>query len=254
MSFYNMLFGMNPQADLLLALLGLKKHDVERFRDVHTDGEMIEIYSRTGGGNREGYPNLVMRKLAMWRGSVDDEYDSTYCTDTFAIPEEWREDVKNLSDVLTHGMRREFAEHLAKTLRREPTEDDKAVAAYEAEQRELARTAHFVANGHTFVPQDDSAMRTALDIAEKNGGKLRSRWGIMPLQLRVKRDFYPYPSAPREDDRKHFVRLEIGYDYGWKIDIPYWEHCEKRFATQFPNAMNVIRAAVVQHLQRETAR
>jgi hypothetical protein len=64
MSLYNALFGMNSQADLLLAVVGLRRVDVERFRDVRIDGESIAVYSRTGGGNRESYPQEVMRHRA----------------------------------------------------------------------------------------------------------------------------------------------------------------------------------------------
>lgn len=32
MSFYNLLFGVNPHTDIILALIGLKKCDIERFR------------------------------------------------------------------------------------------------------------------------------------------------------------------------------------------------------------------------------
>jgi hypothetical protein len=80
MSLYNMLFGMNQQADLRLAVIGLKKNDVERFRDVSAseDGTTITVYTRTGGGNRSGCPNLAMRKLQTWHGSEDDDLDRSY--------------------------------------------------------------------------------------------------------------------------------------------------------------------------------
>jgi hypothetical protein len=32
------------------------------------DGTKIAVYSRTGGSNREDYPNLTMRKLSAWKG------------------------------------------------------------------------------------------------------------------------------------------------------------------------------------------
>ena len=52
MSLYNMLFGVNSAAPVLLATLGLTESDVPRFRDCHLNGEQIVIYTRTGGGNR----------------------------------------------------------------------------------------------------------------------------------------------------------------------------------------------------------
>ena len=249
MSLYNLLFGINSHTPILLAVLGLKENDVERLRNVFTsdDGKTIEVYTRTGGGNRESYPNLTMRKLPGWRGSVDDDFDCTYCTDTFYVPAEFVEDVKNLSDVLTHGLRAEFVQHIAKTLRREPTEGDKETAAYQAERETLGRTKHFMANGHTFVPMDDSAMLTALKLAEANGGKLRSCWGILPINLTVKRDYYPYPQAKAENGRRTLVRVEVGYDYKWTIDEEYWKHCQERWSAEFPLAMAQIAESVEHH-------
>lgn len=249
MSLYNLLFGMNWQTDLLLATLGLKKVDIERLRNVFKsdDGSQIEVYTRTGGGNREGYPNLAMRQLPTWRGSVDDDFDCTYCTDKFEVPAEWRQDVANLGD-LSKGIRPEFAEHLAKAINREPTEVDKTQALYEAEAAALKRTAHFMANGHTFVPQDDSAMETALKLAEANGGDLRSTWGILPLQILVKRDFHRWPNARAESDRQAMTRVEVSYE--WKIDATYWKHCQERWTTAYPLSMAKIDEAVKSHLER----
>lgn len=253
MSLYNLLFGMNGQADLLLAVIGLRKVDVERFRDVSAEdnGAVITVYTRTGGGNRESYPNFAMRKRPEWAGSADDDYDTTYCTDTFRVPEQWQADVAALGDILAHGMRREFAQHLALTLRREPCEADKEQADYDAEAAELKRTQHFMANGHTFVPQDDSAAKAALDIAEKNGGRLRTCWGIAPLAITVKRDFYPYPQAHAEKDRQHFVRVQVQYDYSWAIDEAYWSHMQERFAESHPLTMARIAETVEQQRRRE---
>lgn len=246
MSFYNMLFGMNPQTDLLLAIIGLKKNDIERFRDVSAseDGATISVYTRTGGGNRSDYPNTAMRKLPTWQRSYDDDFDSTYCTDDFAVPADFINDVKALDDIIGNGIRPEFGRHLVKTLRREPTESDKKQDAHDAESQKLKRTAHFMANGHTFVPRDDSAMKTALEIAEANGGELRSCWGILPIKIKVKINDMPHPNAKSEDDRLFMNRLDVGYDYAWAIDEEYWAHCEKRFAEEFPITMAKIREAV----------
>jgi hypothetical protein len=245
-----MLFGKNPQTALLLAVIGLRENDVERFRDVSVadGGRRIEVYTRTGGGNRDSYPQEIMRARPEWIDSEDDDYDSTYCTDTFNVPEEWVQDVSKLDDIIGNGLRPEFGAHLVKTLRREPSEGDKAAAAYEAERAAIRGTKHFMANGHTFVPQDDSAMQKALELAEANGGSLRSCWGILPLQLTVKRDFHPYPKATDERYRAYFNRLDVSYD--WVIDEPYWKHCQERWATAFPLTMASIAESVERNLKK----
>jgi hypothetical protein len=54
MSLYNIVQGMNPAADLILATLGLTRNEVGRFRDAFvTDNDEIAVYTRNGGGNRE---------------------------------------------------------------------------------------------------------------------------------------------------------------------------------------------------------
>jgi len=251
-SLYNMLFGKNPQSSLLLAVIGLRENDVERLRDVSVaDDGRIEVYTRTGGGNREDYPNFALRSAPGWAGSVDDEYDCSYCTDTFDVPPEWATDVAGLADVLTNGLRPEFAQHLAKTLRREPTGDDKRAAAFEAEKSAIARTAHIKANGHTFVPLSDPAMEEALKLAEANGGKLLSCWGIMPLALEVRQNHVPFPNAESQKLKTSITRAEIGYSFKWEIDTAYWDHCVERFSGDYPLAMAEIAESVDSHLARQ---
>lgn len=251
MSLYNMLFGRNPQSALLLATIGFRENDVERLRDVHIedDGKTIAVYTRTGGGNREGYPQVALYRSPLFSRTEDDDFDSTYATFYFATPPEFVEDVARLSDILTFGLRREFGQHLAKTLNREPTESDKATAEYEAEKAELARTNHFMANGHTFVPKDDPSMRTALELAEKRGGELRSCWGIMPLVINVKRDFIPWPGA-KGPQSKYVNRVEVNYDFKWAIDEKYWQHCQEMFASDFPLTMAKIGESVTTYLEK----
>lgn len=238
MSFYNMLFGMNPQSGLLLAAVGLRECDVERFRDVHVEdeGRTIAVYTRTGGNNREDYTQETLYANPYFKTTRDDSFDNTYATFYFKVPEEFVGDVAGLADVLTNGLRREFCEHLAKTLRREPTEADKNHAAYEAESAVLKRTNHIMANGHTFVPYDDRAMEKALELAEANGGALRTAWGIAPLRLTVKTNVRDYT----------FHRVDIGYE--WVIDETYWQHCQETFAAKYPVSMAKIAESVRERL------
>lgn len=252
MSLYSMLFGQNAQADLLLAVVGLRRSDVERLRDVFVDDDRIAVYTRTGGGNRESYPQLALYRNPLFVETEDDDFDSTYATFYFRIPDGFVQDVEELSDPLSHGIRREFAQHIARTLRREPTEGDREMAAVEAERVALKRTNHFLANGHTLVPLDDSAMKAALEIAEKNGGGLRTGWGILPLRITVHQNFHPWPSARAEDDRLKLVRAQVGCE--WMIDEGYWQHCQDRFADAFPISMAKIARSVDMRLARERER
>lgn len=53
MGLYNLVFGVNPMADIILATLGLTREDVGRFRDAFVADGKIAIYTRNGGANRE---------------------------------------------------------------------------------------------------------------------------------------------------------------------------------------------------------
>lgn len=63
MSFYNMLFGVNSAAPVLLATLGLTLNDVPRFRDCYIDGEHIVIHTRTGGHRARRHPARPSARL-----------------------------------------------------------------------------------------------------------------------------------------------------------------------------------------------
>lgn len=244
MSLYNMLFGKNAQADLLLAVVGLKECDVERFRDVYTDegGKHIIIYTRTGGGNREHYPQDLLYENPLFASTSDDNFDNTYCDFVFRTPDEFVSDVQNLSDVLTYGLRPEFAQHLAATLRREPTERDLESAAYEQERYVLGRTKHEMLNGHTFVPHDDAALKAALTLAEANGGELRTAWGILPAKLVVTCDTEHWGAYRRVDVRA-----------AWETDADYWAHVQEKFSAEFPLSVEGMRKDAERHTKVEGA-
>lgn len=101
MSFYNMLHGVNPAAFFYLPMLDKHPDEYPRFRDCFLkDGEHpefdnhIHVYTRTGGGNREGYAeeNQEMRSHPNFVADFDDSDDSTYASWVFSIPEKWRPD------------------------------------------------------------------------------------------------------------------------------------------------------------------
>jgi len=111
MSFYNMVFGKNSAAALILAALGLTQADVGRFRDAFVRGGKIGIYTRNGGGNRECWqwwmdenidtndcacPGCIITKHLpahpLYLYDEDDDFDSTYATVWFRFPDDarWR--------------------------------------------------------------------------------------------------------------------------------------------------------------------
>ena len=99
---YNMMFGWNPACVLLAPMLTDENPQVffPRFRDcfLSDDKEHIEIYTRVGGGNREDYADEieVLRSMPTYASDEDDDFDCTYATFTFGVPEEWRGDFEHV--------------------------------------------------------------------------------------------------------------------------------------------------------------
>lgn len=105
MSLYNLLFGVNPTAAVLLKMLGITNiSNIPRFRDcfMNSDGTEIIIHTRTGGGNRAEYEeqNAAMREIAGFISDDDDSFDSTYANFRYGVPESFKELVPIL---LKHG-------------------------------------------------------------------------------------------------------------------------------------------------------
>ncbi len=94
MSLYNMLNGMNPATFIILPMLGEKHPDeYPRFRDCFIDGKEIHIYTRVGGGNRNcGFGEEELQAHPNYLRDEDDDFDSTYATYVFSVPEEWKSD------------------------------------------------------------------------------------------------------------------------------------------------------------------
>ena len=94
MSLYNMLIGFNPACVVILPMLGRKQEEYPRFRDCYvTEEGNIAIYTRVGGGNREcGYGEEELYKDENFLTTYDDEYDNTYGTYEFKVPEKWKAD------------------------------------------------------------------------------------------------------------------------------------------------------------------
>lgn len=111
MSFYNMINGANPATFFVLPMLGEKHPDeYPRFRDCFVNTENgkpeIHLYTRVGGGNRnEGYGEEELYKHPNFLSTFDDDFDSTYATYTFSVPEQWQKDF----DLITSGKIKEIS-------------------------------------------------------------------------------------------------------------------------------------------------
>lgn len=121
MSLYNMLFGVNDMAQVLLKCLNFNASDIPRFRDCYLEKDRIVIHTRTGGGNRdcydslesckENYPeyfdgtddpkgpwNSDLQKHPLYLSDEDDDFDSTYANFYFKFPEEFKSDLEAISE------------------------------------------------------------------------------------------------------------------------------------------------------------
>lgn len=123
MGLYNMLFGVNPLADELLAVLGYTRDDIPRFRDCFLNNGRIVIHTRTGGGNRDYYENLEtcksnypeyfgkgsdpsgpwnddLRQHPMFIVDGDLKTDSTYANFFYGMPVEYADKYESAPNAL----------------------------------------------------------------------------------------------------------------------------------------------------------
>lgn len=105
MSLYNLMFGTNPAADFLLAILGVVRNEVPRFRDCYLQGNTIVIHTRTGGGNREEYQaeNAWLTRVPGFLHDSDSQIDFTYADFAYEIPAKFKAECELLRD---HGAER----------------------------------------------------------------------------------------------------------------------------------------------------
>jgi hypothetical protein len=109
MGLYNILFGEHPMSRYLMAMLNLKRVDVGRYRDCYitkwggeTEADKtlrIAAFTRNGGGNRDDYQHVTeaLQAHPNYVTDFDDDFDCTYATYIFDVPEEYKEMVEFLS-------------------------------------------------------------------------------------------------------------------------------------------------------------
>lgn len=101
---YNMLAGWDQDCVWLAPMLTDENPQsfFPRFRDcwLGSDGDTIEIFTRVGGGNREDYECEIeaLRDMPTYQLDYDDDFDCTYATFVFGVPEEWRKDFEHVKN------------------------------------------------------------------------------------------------------------------------------------------------------------
>ena len=115
MSLYNMVNGFNPACVFLLPMLGRKYDEYPRFRDCFvTDDGNIQIYTRVGGANRNtGYGEEKLYDDPNFVTTFDDEFDNTYGSYIFKVPEKWKNDF----DLVLSGKFDETSEEYQKMIK-----------------------------------------------------------------------------------------------------------------------------------------
>lgn len=101
MSLYNMLHGVGGNARIGLAMLDIGPADTGRFRDcwIEPGGKAISVFTRNGGGNRESYEAETerLRGHPCFVKDFDDDWDCTYATYVFKVPDSYKDLAERLS-------------------------------------------------------------------------------------------------------------------------------------------------------------
>ena len=99
MSMYNLVNGFNPACVWIMPMLGRKQEEYPRFRDCFVENGNIAIYTRVGGRNRNcGFGEEELYSDPNFIKTYDDEFDTTYATYLFRVPEKWKADFDKIMD------------------------------------------------------------------------------------------------------------------------------------------------------------
>ena len=85
---YNLMFGHNQLAPVLLDALSLTQAQTGRFRDAYLSDGMIVVYTRNGGSNRDDYEAQIVAMQAhpCYMKDADESHDETYASFYFKVP------------------------------------------------------------------------------------------------------------------------------------------------------------------------
>lgn len=109
-----MINGYNPACLLILPMLGRKQEDYPRFRDCYvTDENNIAIYTKVGGENRNcGFGEEVLYDDENFIKTYDDEFDETYATYEFKVPDRWKNDFDKILNSKMSDVSNEYIKYL----------------------------------------------------------------------------------------------------------------------------------------------
>lgn len=114
MSLYNMINGFSPACVFIMPMLGRKQDEYPRFRDCFVEDGKIAIYTRVGGNNRNcGFGEEKLYEDPYFVSTYDDEFDSTYATYLFDVPEKWKSDFDKILDSGWEHVSEEYQKYLA---------------------------------------------------------------------------------------------------------------------------------------------
>lgn len=116
MSFYNLMNGVSPATFFMLPMIGMHPTEIPRFRDVFLKDEEhpeyddnIQVYTRVGGNNRNcGFGEEKLEEHPNFIATFDDNFDNTYGTYVFSVPEEWKEDYDKIKRLEFHNLSEKY--------------------------------------------------------------------------------------------------------------------------------------------------
>jgi len=131
-----MINGVQPSTFFILPMLGKHPDKYPRFRDCfigkqysddevdefgipkhkHGEEELISVYTRVGGDNKEGYKKEIaeMRKHPEFVEDYDDDFDNTFATYVFRVPEKFKGDFKKIKEGKLKEISQEYKDLLYK--------------------------------------------------------------------------------------------------------------------------------------------
>ena len=113
MSLYNIINGFNPACVFIMPMLGRKQNEYPRFRDCFVEDGMIAIFTRVGSLNKGcGFGEEKLYEDPNYVRDYDDDFDCTYGTYLFNVPEKWKADFDAIMNDKWQNISHEYVKYL----------------------------------------------------------------------------------------------------------------------------------------------